>query len=159
MYAFFQTAPAGIWPITVSGWFTLGGIVLGALFGGGGAVYAWGKWTQTINGFGERVKNELDGFGERVAVVEERLGYADARDAQLQKNIDAVLNQHANMLEKLGEAKRSAEKCSEDMDGMTHRIEAKLDTVRDVVNRIDKELSSKVAALEATGRRLKHDTT
>ncbi len=111
-------------------------------------MYAWGRWTQTINGFGERVKG-----------VETRVDYADARDAQMQQNIDRVLVQHSNMLEKLGEAKKSAEQCTEDMGASTHRIEMKLDAVRETLTRVDKELSAKIAALEATGRRLKHEGT
>ncbi len=141
---YLQTAP----PAAVTGWLPVISWVLGALVTGATGMYAWGKWTQTINGFGERVKG-----------VETRLDYSDARDAQMQQNIDRVLNQHSNILEKLGEVKKGAEQCSEDMDASTHRIETKLDAVRDTVSRIDKELSGKIAALEATGRRLKHENT
>lgn len=141
---YLQAAP----PAVVTGWLPVIGWVVGALLAGATSMYAWGKWTQTINGFGERVKD-----------VETRVDYADARDGQMQQNIDRVLNQHSNILEKLGESKKAAEQCSKDMDLSTHRIETKLDAIRDTVSRIDKELSGKIAALEATGRRLKHEIT
>ncbi len=139
---FMQSAP----PTAVMGWLPVISWVVGALVTGATAMYAWGKWTQTINGFGERVKD-----------VETRIGYADARDGQMQLNIDRVLIQHSSMLEKLGEAKKAAEQCGEDMSASTHRIEVKLDSVRDTMSRIDKELTAKIAALEAAGRKSKHE--
>ena len=152
-----QAAPAGFWPITVSGWATLVAVVVGLIGSGGGAVYAWGRWTQTLNGFSEKTSAELNGFGMRVAHTEVRLAAAEAHDSAMQRSIDTMLLQQGSILERLGEAKRASEQGVSDMDMMATRIEGKLDMVRETISKIDKDLSSRASALEATGRRLHHE--
>jgi len=152
-----QLAPAGIWPITVSGWITMVSVIVGLLATGGGAVYGWGRWTQTLNGFTGSISNQVNGFGERVTTTENRLAAVEEHDRSMQRIIDTVLLQHGNILERLGEARRASEQGSTDMDVMATRIESKLDLVRESVTKIDKELSSRASALEATGRRLHHE--
>lgn len=144
-------------PAALVGWWPIVWSVLGALIVGGVSVYGWGKWTQSINGFTKKVEENLNGFGTRLKTAEDRIGYADARDLQLQQNIDRVLAEHSNILEKLGEAKRGVEGCSAEMEDSTRRIEVKIDSVRDTLNKIDKDLSGRITALEATGRRLHHE--
>ncbi len=152
-----QAAPAGIWPITISGWITMVGVIVGLLATGGGAVYGWGRWTQTLNGFTDKISTQLNGFGERVTTTENRLASAEEHDRAMQRIIDAMLLQHGSILERLGEAKRASEQGSTNMDMMATRIESKLDQVRDSITKIDKDLSSRASALEATGRRLHHE--
>ncbi len=134
------------------------GVIVGLLATGGGAVYGWGRWTQTLNGFTEKISTQLNGFGERVSRGEERLASAEEHDRAMQRVIDTMLLQHGSILERLGEAKRSSEQGVTDMDAMATRIEAKLDLVRDSITKIDKDLSSRASALEATGKRLHHNT-
>ncbi len=155
---YMQAAPAGVWPITVSGWITMVGVIVGLLATGGGAVYGWGRWTQTLNGFTEKISTQLNGFGERVTTTENRLAAMEEHDRAMQRIIDTMLLQHGSILERLGEAKRASEQGSSDMDMMASRIESKLDAVRDTITKIDKDLSSRASALEATGKRLHHNT-
>jgi hypothetical protein len=117
-------------------------IAVAAILGG---FIAFGRFLQTLNGFGERLK-----------VAEGRLDKSQGHRDAMQTQINRILDQHQTMLERLGEAKRSTEKCSEDTVDLGIAIGSKIDGVSREVNALALQLSQRIKAVE-TVLKLKGD--
>lgn len=132
--ALLQSPPGGsVWPVTVSGWVTL----IIAVLGVAGGILAAGKFLGTLNGFGVRL-TDLEKAHEK----------AEGERATMQRQVDRVLDQHELMIERLGESKRSAEKCSEETVDLGIAIGAKIDSVARDVNSMNLQLSQRIKAVE-----------
>lgn len=134
LFALLQT-PSGtsFWPITISGWITLAIAVVGII---GGFVSA-GKFIGTLNGFGLRL-TDLERGHEK----------AEGERLTMQRQVDRILDQHETILERLGEAKRSADRCGEDTVELGIKIGSKIDTIGKEVTLMNLHLSQRIKAVE-----------
>lgn len=102
-----------------------------------GGLIAFGKFLQTLNGFGVRLK-----------AVEGRQDKTDGNQNAMQGQINQILGQHGTILERLGEAKKSAEKCNEDTVDLGIQIGSKIDVLGREVNAMNLSLSQRMKAVE-----------
>lgn len=128
-----QDSQSPLWNMSVGAWVALV-LSICAIFGGFIAV---GRFLQTLNGFGERLK-----------LAEGRIDRSDGKQAAQQEQINRILDQHAVMLERLGEAKRSTEKCSEETVDLGIQIGSRIDTLSREVNGMNLQLSQRLKAVE-----------
>lgn len=136
--------PTELWPTTVMGWVALGAAVL-ALVGG---IMAWGRLLEKLNGYGERLKKvEGDVQGIHGTMEEHR------------RALESITAANAALAERLGEAKKAAETCTEDMreyaldigtklDAWRREFSAELGALRKDFHDVDKTLSTKLEGVE-----------
>ena len=126
-------AEYGFWPLTFTGWATL----IGMIFSVGAVILGWGKLLEKLNGYGERLN-----------IVEKNQGEARVHRQELQRNLDRVLDQHQTMLERLSEARQTSEKCNEDVQDVAINIGARIDAVSRDINAMNLSLSQRIRAVE-----------
>ena len=128
-----DSSGVGLWNLTAVGWLTLL-LAISSVIGG---FVAAGKFLGTLNGFGERL-------GEVEKAQEESRGHR----ASMQRSIDRILDQHESILQRLGESKRTAEKCSEETQDLAINIGSRIESLSRDVNAMNLQLSQRLRAVE-----------
>lgn len=130
---------ADVWPVTVSGWFTLIGVIVGV--GGSiiGSFITYGKFLAKLNG-----------FGDRVGVVEKEQAAGKERDATLSAAMERMTFAQDNLLVHIGEAKASAGKCSEDMEQYTREIGSEIHALGKAIQNEARAAGERLKAVETT---------
>ncbi len=134
--AFAQALPTprdGFWPVTVVGWITTVGFIMTIL----GGVFALGKFYQALNGFGARLTD-----------AEKALEESKGDRSAIHRMLERVLTQHEALIERLGENRRTTEKCSEDTVELGIQIGSKIDVLGHRLNEINLNLSQRIKAVE-----------
>lgn len=126
-------AASPLWNMSIGAW---AGFLL-SIIGIVGGLIAVGRFIQTLNGFGERLKS-----------VEGAQNESEGHRNAMQTQINRILDQHQSILERLGEAKRSTEKCSEETVDLGIQIGARIDTLGREVNAMNLNLSQRLKAVE-----------
>jgi hypothetical protein len=121
------------WPTTGAGWVTLAlsGVALVLIPVG------YGKWLEKMNGLGGRVKE-----------VEDEQRRLEGVDVERRLEIDRILANHETLLTRVGESKKSADRCLEDAERHAITIGSKVDEARTALNDLRLTLSERLTAVE-----------
>jgi biopolymer transport protein ExbB/TolQ len=122
-----------VWPVSLVGWIQFAVLILAIV----AQFIAWGKFLEKLNG-----------YGVRLTKVEESQIAGRQHKQDLQRVSDRILDQHAAMLERLGEAKRTAEKCDEDTVELGISIGSRIDEMRREINEMNLNLSQRLKSVE-----------
>jgi hypothetical protein len=122
-----------VWPITITGWFTLAAVIFGVLS------YAWG-WMKFFS--------KLNGFGGRLAKVERRQEAADAQANEQQRLNDRITRAQEALLERIVKAEQGAEKCSTDMRDYAVDIGSKVDMLIKEIHAEGRTTGERLKAIE-----------
>ncbi|MEP6990080.1 MAG: hypothetical protein ABJA80_04050 [bacterium] len=123
----------GVWPITIAGWIALVIAVLGLL----GVLYSYAKNMATLNGLGARVSD-----------VEKAQKANEAREIEWIRALDRVTASQEALLERIGQASKGAQSCSEDMERYAIEIGSKFDHLTKVVNEEGRRAGERLQAVE-----------
>jgi hypothetical protein len=129
--------PSAVWPTTVAGWFTLGGVIIGV---GGtiiGSFITYGKFLAKLNG-----------FGERVGLVEKEQSAAKERDELLARTMERMTYAQEQLFKEIGEAKQQSGGCVTDMQDFSLAIGSKIDEFRREFNAEMRHAGERLQAVE-----------
>lgn len=110
----------------------------------------WGKWMERFNGLGKRV-TEL-GHELEARVKESEIVHAsqETEARSNAENIRAILAQHVELVEKLGEQKRRSEAAHDDTERLGIDLGSKIDAQTHAISALDKSVSNRLVAIETT---------
>lgn len=138
-FAFWLAVPPDtvVWPVTVAGWFTLVGLVIS--FGGTivGSFIAYGKFLAKLNG-----------FGERVSVMEREQAAAKERDETLSRTMERMTYAQEQLFKEIGEAKQQAGGCVTEMQEYSLVVGSKIDEFRREFNQEMRHGGERLQAVE-----------
>jgi hypothetical protein len=120
----------------ISSWSGVVALILSAI-ALAGVFVGYGRWLEKLNGVGRRV-HKLE--TESAAGMVEHL--------TLSRQIDKLIEQHGQMLEKIGESKRSAESCHEDTEQMGIRIGSAVSDLTREVAAMNSDLATRITRVE-----------
>lgn len=131
---------------TALGWVTpiLGVLSLIAIAAG------WGKWIERFNGLGKRVTDLGKEVGDRVAESEGIHATMEAAGRANGESIRILLAQHTDLIQKLGEQKRSTEACHDDTTNLGIDLGAKITELIRSIATLDKSVAVRLTAIETT---------
>lgn len=118
--------PDRVWPTSVGAWV--------AVVVSGGLLFDRIKNRGKKEGIDESV---LNGMGERVQKVETAQTALEGRFLEHQRSVDRLIDQHSQLLNQIGKAEKSSERCFDDMQKFTIDIGSKIDNLRrEVVDQV-----------------------
>lgn len=131
---FLQAVKAeSFWPVTVVGWLTMGGLLLGV----GGGAYSYMRALANLNGLGARV-TELAESDKALAVIVTRLERVSER----------LIDDNKYLHEKVGEATRSADGCKDEVVDLRTVVAGHLSDTRREADAKISDVRERVRALE-----------
>jgi hypothetical protein len=131
------TSGAQVWPVTVAGWVTLVGGVIGLTVTIVGSIIAYGKFL-----------GKLNGFGERVSVVEKEQAAAKERDEVLTRTMERMTQAQEHLLEKIGQAERASEQCGDSMQEYTIKVGTEIHELAKLIQHEGREAGERLKGVE-----------
>jgi SMC interacting uncharacterized protein involved in chromosome segregation len=122
-----------VWPVSLVGWIQFAVLILAIV----AQFIAWGKFLEKLNG-----------YGVRLTKVEESQIAGRQHKQDLQRVTDRILDQHAAMLERLGEARHTSEECREETVELGISIGTRIDEMRRGINEMNLNLSQRLKSVE-----------
>lgn len=121
------------WPTTAIGWLTFV-VAVGGLIG---MIYRHAK-----------TLNALNGLGGRVDAVEQRLSIIDGQNIERDKAFALMVQANAQLIQQIGEAKKSSEQCDSNSEQYFVQIGSKIDEMRRELGSKSELYVGKFAAIE-----------
>lgn len=145
----------GLWASAAAEWATVAGFIVSIA----ATIFVWGKntqrtksaeetFTRELGNHKESVKQQLDGFGGRVANMESEHDHINGRLDEASGHVQRLLGQHDSILGLLGEAKGSSVQCREDTIALGEKLERKLDGMSIKISSVELNLSQRLASVE-----------
>jgi peptidoglycan hydrolase CwlO-like protein len=146
---------SGLWATATAGWITIAAFTISLI----ATIFAWGKWTQRTNSLKgefnegltqhkEQIKNQLDGFGNRVTSLERGQTNLQGEFNGANNDIQRLLGQHDALMKLIGEARGSTIQCREDTFALGEKIERKMDGLSGQLSETTLQLSQRMAGVE-----------
>lgn len=131
------TPPQSGWPVTVSGWVALFTSITTAIVMLVGGTLAWGKWLDRMNGFGERLK-----------LVEDKQERDEGADVERLRQFDAVMAEQRHIVAAVARAEKAAESCRTEADQHALEIGSRTIEVINKLNSMELALAQRLTAVE-----------
>lgn len=134
-------APSGFLPITLVGWLTTVGLLIGFAL----QFIAMGRFLEKLNGFGIRLNDHIKESDARVTAIE-------TRETERVMAMERLTGGLANLTKDIVAATVMIESCNEKDDMLSKLLNDKLDKMRDAQSRDAQNVGERLARLETATR-------
>lgn len=136
-----EIAPAGFLPITLVGWLTTVGLIIGFAL----QFIAMGRFLEKLNGLGKRINDHIAESDARVTALE-------VRENERVRAMDSLANSMGNLTRDVVAATLLIESCNEKDENLSRLLNDKLDKMREAQGRDAKDVGERLARLETATR-------